>query len=114
MITIYHNNRCTKSRCALEELEKSGKDFEVVYYLETPPNKGELTTIIQKLGITPLQLVRKGEKIFAENYKGKTLTDEEWIDAMIAHPILIERPIVISGKQAVIGRPTEKIKEILG
>ena len=114
MITIYHNNRCTKSRRALDELEKSGKDFEVVYYLETPPNKSELKEIIQKLSIKPLELIRKGEKVFAENYKGKILTDEEWIDAMVAHPILIERPIIISGDQAVIARPIEKIKEILG
>ena len=114
MITIYHNNRCTKSRCALDELEKSGKDFEVVYYLETPPNKSELQSIIQKLGIKPLELIRKGEKFFTENYKGKILTDEEWIDAMVAHPILIERPIIISEDKAVIARPTEKIKEILG
>ena len=113
MITIYHNNRCTKSRCALAELEKSGKAFEVVYYLKTPPNKSELEEIIRKLGIKPLELIRKGEKIFAENYKGKTWTDEEWIDAMVAHPILIERPIIISGDQAIIARPTEKIKEIL-
>jgi len=114
MIKIYHNNRCTKSRCALEALEKSGKEFEVIYYLETPPNKKELQEIVQKLGIKPFELIRKGEKVFAENYKGKTLTDDEWVDAMIAHPILIERPIIISGDQAVIARPTEKIKEILG
>lgn len=114
MITIYHNNRCTKSRCALAELENSGKAFEVVYYLETPPNKSELKEIIRKLGIKPLELIRKGEKVFAEIYKGKTLNDEEWVDAMVAHPILIERPIIISGDQAVIARPTEKIKEILG
>ena len=114
MITIYHNSRCTKSRCALVELEKSGKDFEVVYYLQTPPNKTELKEIISKLGIKPLELIRKGEKIFAENYKGENLSDEEWIDAMITYPILIERPIVISGNKAVIARPTEKIKEILG
>ncbi|MDQ0640140.1 arsenate reductase [Pedobacter sp. W3I1] len=114
MITIYHNNRCTKSRCALAELETSGKAFEVIYYLETPPSKSELENIIRKLGIKPLELIRKGEKVFTENYKGKTLTDEEWVDAMIMHPILIERPIIVSGDQAVIARPTEKIKEILG
>jgi len=114
MITIYHNNRCTKSRCALQELEKSGKEFEVVYYLDTPPNKAELTEVIAKLGIKPLELIRKGEVVFIENYKGKTLTDEEWIEAMVKHPILIERPIVVSGNQAVIARPTEKIQEILG
>nr|WP_276900693.1 arsenate reductase (glutaredoxin) [Pedobacter kyonggii] len=114
MITIYHNNRCTKSRCALAELENSGKAFEVVYYLETPPNKSELEEIIRKLGIKPLELIRKGEKVFTEHYKGKSLSDEEWIGAMVAHPILIERPIIISGDKAVIARPTEKIKEILG
>lgn len=114
MITIYHNNRCTKSRCALQELEKSGKEFEVVYYLDTPPNVAELTAIVAKLGIKPLALIRKGEHVFIDNYKGKTLTDAEWIEAMVKHPILIERPIVISGDHAVIARPTEKIQEILG
>ncbi|MNI67660.1 Arsenate reductase [compost metagenome] len=114
MITIYHNNRCTKSRCALQELEKSGKEFEVVYYLDTPPNETELTEIVAKLGIKPLELIRKGEAVFIENYKGKTLTDREWIEAMVKHPVLIERPIVISGDQAVIARPTEKIQQILG
>lgn len=97
----------------MAELENSGKAFEVIYYLETPPGKSELEEIIRKLGIKPLELIRKGEKVFTENYKGKTLTDEEWIDVMVAHPILIERPIIISGEQAVIARPTEKIKEIL-
>jgi len=114
MITIYHNNRCTKSRCALQELEKSGKEFEVVYYLDTPPNETELTEIVAKLGIKPLELIRKGEAVFIENYKGKTLTDREWIEAMVKHPVLIERPIVISSDQAVIARPTEKIQQILG
>jgi arsenate reductase (glutaredoxin) len=114
MITIYHNNRCTKSRSALAALENCGKAFEVVYYLETPPNKSELEGIIGKLGIKPLELIRKGEKVFVENYKGKNLTNEEWIDAMVTHPILIERPIVVSENKAIIARPTEKIKEILG
>lgn len=114
MITIYHNNRCSKSCSALTELENSGKAFEVVYYLESPPNKGELKEIIRKLGIKPSDLIRKGEKVFVEHYRGKTLTDEEWIEAMVKYPILIERPIVIAGDHAVIARPTEKIQEILG
>ncbi|WP_406827204.1 arsenate reductase (glutaredoxin) [Pedobacter sp. KACC 23697] len=114
MITIFHHNRCTKSRSALAALENSGKAFEVVYYLETPPNKSELKEMISKLGIKPLELIRKGEKVFTENYKSKNLSDEEWIDVMIAHPILIERPIIISGNKAVIARSTEKINEILG
>jgi len=113
MIQIYHNNRCTKSRQALQELENSGKPFEVIYYLETPPNKAQLEELLSKLNIKPLDLIRKGEKIYIENYKGKNLTDDQWIDTMVENPILIERPIVVSGNKAVIGRPTERIKEIL-
>ena len=113
MIKIYHNNRCTKSRCALQELEQSGQAFEIVYYLETPPDKNELEEIIRKLGIKPSELIRKTEKIYIENYKGKSLTEDEWIGAMIKYPILIERPIIISENKAVVARPTEKIYEIL-
>ena len=113
MIQIYHNNRCTKSRQALQELENSGKNFKVIYYLETPPDQPQLKDLIKKLDIRPFELIRKTEKIFIENYKGKTLTDTEWVDAMVEHPILIERPIVVKGDKAVIARPTERIKEIL-
>lgn len=102
-----------KSRQALQELEISGKDFEVIYYLETPPNVSELKELIRKLGIKPLELIRKTEKIFIENYKGKSLNDEEWIAAMMEHPILIERPVVVSEGRAVIARPTERIKQLL-
>lgn len=114
MIQIYHNNKCTKSRQALQELEKSGKDFEVIDYLETPPDKFLLEELKKKLDMKALELIRKTEKIFIENYKGKNLSDSEWLDIMIEHPILIERPIVVSGHAAVIARPTERIKEILG
>ncbi|RZL55715.1 MAG: arsenate reductase (glutaredoxin) [Pedobacter sp.] len=113
MIQIYHNNRCTKSRQALQELENSNRDFEVIYYLETPPNRAQLTELIKKLTIKPFELIRKTEKIYIENYKGKNLSDLEWIDAMVKNPVLIERPIIISGDKAVIARPTERIKEIL-
>lgn len=113
MIQIYHNNRCSKSRCALVELENSGKKFEIIYYLETPPSKTELMEIIRKLGIKPIDLIRKTETVYIENLKGKILSDAEWIDAMIKYPILIERPIVIDGDKAIIARPTEKINEIL-
>jgi len=113
MIQIYHNNRCTKSRQALQELEKSGQAFEVIYYLETPPAKAQLEELIKKLNIKPFELIRKGEKIYTENYKGKTLSDAEWIDAMVENPILIERPIIVSENKAIIARPTERIKEIL-
>lgn len=113
MIKIYHNNRCSKSRCGLEILEKSGKDFEIVKYLENIPTKTELENIIQLLKIKPIDLVRKNEAIWKSDFKGKDLSDSEIIDAMINNPKLIERPIVINGNKAVIGRPTEKILEII-
>ncbi len=113
MIQIYHNPRCSKSRQGVALLEASGKDFEIVKYLENIPNKEELTTIINKLNITSIQLVRKNEAIWKEQYKGKELTDNEVIEAMIEHPKLIERPIVVNNNQAVIGRPVENINEII-
>ncbi len=113
MITIYHNNRCTKSRQGLALLEESGKDFEVVKYLENTPTESELKNIIDLLGILPIELVRKNESIWKESYKGKDLSDAEIISAMVKNPKLIERPIVINGDKAVIGRPTEKISDIL-
>ncbi|AXT19914.1 arsenate reductase (glutaredoxin) [Flavobacteriaceae bacterium AU392] len=113
MIKIYHNNRCSKSRCGLDILENSGKKFEVVKYLEDTPNVEELKHIISLLGITPLELIRKGEAIWKENFKGKTLTDEELISIMVNNPKLIERPIIINGDKAVIGRPPEIVLSIL-
>ena len=113
MIKIYHNPRCRKSREGLEVLEKSGKEFEVVKYLEDIPSKEELRTIVNYLGITPENLVRKNEAVWKEKFKGKLLSDEEIIDAMITHPKLIERPIIINGNQAVIGRPASMINSII-
>ncbi|ATP57008.1 arsenate reductase (glutaredoxin) [Pedobacter ginsengisoli] len=113
MIRIYHNSRCSKSRCALTVLEDSGKEFEVVNYLETIPTADELRTIIAKLGISAHELVRKSENIYKEQFKGRDLSDEEWVLAMIENPILIERPILVSDDLAVIARPTEKIYDIL-
>lgn len=113
MITIYHNSRCSKSRegvCFLEEIKS---DFKIINYLENVPSKEELKELLSKLNITAGDLVRKKESIWIENYKGKNLNEEEIIEAMINHPKLIERPIVVKGNQAVIARPTEKIKEIL-
>jgi len=114
MIKIYHNNRCSKSRCAMTILEDSGKEFEVVNYLETVPTADELRAIVGKLGIAAHDLVRKSEAVYKEKYKGKNLSDEAWIVAMVENPILIERPILVSDDLAVIARPTEKIYDILG
>lgn len=113
MITIYHNPRCRKSREGLALLEESGKKFEVVKYLEEPINENELNTIISKLGIKPIDLIRKNEDIWKSDYKGKELTDQQIIKAMVKHPKLIERPIVINNDKAVIGRPKELILEII-
>ncbi len=113
MIQILHNARCGKSRDCLAFLTESGKEFEVIKYLETVPTLEELKEIISKLGIKPIDLVRKKEPIWLENFKNKTLSDTEVIEAMIANPILIERPIVINGEKAVIARPMENAKSIL-
>ncbi len=113
MIKIYHNNRCSKSRCGVEILENSGKEFEIVKYLENIPSETELKEIINLLNISPIQLVRKNEKIWKEEFKGKELSDSQIIKAMIDNPKLIERPIVINEDKATIGRPPENILEII-
>lgn len=113
MIKIYHNPRCRKSREGLGAVENSGKDFEVVKYLDSVPNKQELKDILKCLDITLKMLVRTNEKIWKDKFRGKLLSDEEIIDAMLAYPKLIERPIIANGNKAVIGRSTASIEEIL-
>lgn len=113
MIKIYHNPRCTKSRQGLAVLEASGKEFETIKYLDNPLTVSELSDLIKLLGIDAIQLVRKNEAIWKENYRGKDLTDTEIVTAMAQNPKLIERPIVVFGKKAVIGRPTENIEELI-
>ncbi len=109
---IYHNPRCSKSRQTLEIIQQKTKDIEIVDYLTNVPTAIELTKLVRLLKIKPEGLVRKGEDIFKEKYKGKILSDEQWINAMIENPKLIERPIVINGNKAVIGRPPEKVLEL--
>jgi len=113
MIQIYHNSRCRKSRECLAFLENSGYEYEVVKYLDEVPSFEELKSIIQKLNSKPIALVRKKEKIWTENFKDKILTDDEIILAMISNPILIERPIVINGVNAIIARPLNRINDII-
>ena len=112
-ITIYHNPRCGKSRAALAILQEHGIEPVVVEYLKTPPTKDELRAILKKLGMKPEQLVRKGEDAFKEKYAGKDLSDDQWLAALAKDPILIERPIVVKGSRAVVGRPPEKVGELL-
>ena len=113
MIKIYHNPRCSNSREGLDILEKSGKNFEVIRYLEDIPTKKELKEIIDLLGIKPNQLVRKNETLWKERFKGQDLSDTQIIKILIENPRLIERPIVINGKKAVIGRPPLNILNII-
>ena len=113
-ISIFHNPRCSKSRSALELLEARGIQPEIVRYLETPPSAAELKALLGKLGIGALQLLRTGEDEYKElDLANPALSDDQLIDAMARHPKLIERPIVIVGDKAVVGRPPEKVLEIL-
>lgn len=110
---IYHNPRCRKSREALAILEDKGQKPEIVLYLKTPPSREELREALQMLDMKAADLVRKGEKIYKDHYKGRQLAEEEWLDALVQHPKLIERPIVIAGGKAVVGRPPEKVLDLL-
>ncbi len=112
MITVYHNSRCGKSRDALKYLEDRNIPYKVVEYLKDTPDEKMLQSLLKKLNMKPHDLIRTKEAIYIENYKGKMLSDAEWIQAMVTYPILIERPVVVLGNKAVIARPTEKIAEL--
>ena len=111
--TIYHNPRCSKSRNTLALLQDNGVEPVIVEYLKTPPNEAELKEILHKLGLKPEQIVRKGEDVYKQDYAGKALTDEQWLNALAENPILIERPIVVSGDRAVLGRPPENVLALI-
>lgn len=113
MITIYHNNSCSKSREALKAIEQSGNEFEVVKYLEDVLSVAELKAILAKLQLKPIDIVRKTEKVYIEKFKGKDLTDEEWMIALHENPILIQRPIVVDGDIAVIARSEDELDKII-
>lgn len=114
MTTIYHNPRCSKSRQTLQLLEDRGEEVDVILYLESPPNRETLNALLDKLNISPRELLRKGEDAYKENQLGNpSLSDRQLIDAMLAHPKLIERPIVVKGGKAALGRPPENVLDIL-
>ena len=113
--TIFHNPRCSKSRQTLALLEENGVTPDIVLYLESPPTAAGLTGLLTKLGLTPRELMRKGEDVYKEKcLADKGLSDTELVAAMAAHPILIERPIVVVGDRAALGRPPENVLELLG
>jgi len=115
-IIVWHNPRCKKSREGLAMAEKianeKGLELEIRKYLDNPPTEEELKQVIKMMGIKPIDLVRTKESIWKENYKGKELSDEEVIQAMVKYPKLIERPIVIYKDKAVLARPAERVLEL--
>ena len=113
-VTIYHNPRCSKSRQTLQLLQEKGIEPEIVRYLETPPDAAQLRSVLKMLGIGPRELMRTKEKEYKESgADNPELDDEQLIALMVAHPKLIERPIVVSEGRAAIGRPPESVLEIL-
>lgn len=113
MIQIYHNPRCGKSRNCLAFIEQTNQEYEIIPYLTETPSVDELKTLLKKLNIQPLDLVRTKEKIWIENFKGKELTNDQVIQAMADNPILIERPIVIKDGKAIIGRDLDLVASFL-
>ena len=113
-ITIYHNPRCSKSRQTLQLIEEKNKEPVIVEYLKTPPTKSELKNILKMLNMKPRDLLRKKEAEYKEQgLDDSSLSDEQIIDIMLAHPKLIERPIVVTGNKAALGRPPENVLEII-
>jgi len=110
---IYHNPRCRKSRETLQLIESKGVKPDIIEYLNTPPSEAELKAILQKLDMNASDIIRKGEAIFKENFKGKEFTEAEWLSILVKNPKLIERPIVVKGDKAVIGRPPENVLGLL-
>ena len=113
-VTIYHNPRCSKSRETLALIESKGVTPKVIEYLKTPPSAAELTDVLSKLGLTPRDLLRQGEPLYRELDLGRTEVDDAaLIELLVANPILMERPIVVHGDQAALGRPPANVLEIL-
>jgi len=112
-VTIYHNPRCSKSRQTLALLQEHGVQPEIIEYLKTPPSESELDRILHMLGKEPRELMRSGEEEFKAHIKDKSLSRNASIALMVAYPKMIERPIVINGDRAAVGRPPESVLNIL-
>tara|TARA_B100000902_G_scaffold180570_1_gene173544 strand:+ start:673 stop:1011 length:339 start_codon:yes stop_codon:yes gene_type:complete len=110
---IYHNPRCSKSREALKIIESKNIKFEVIEYLKKPINKLELHRILKLLNISAFELIRKNESIYKEKYKEADFSNDQWVDVICSNPVLMERPIILKDNQAIIGRPPEKVLNLL-
>ena len=113
MITIYHNTKCSTSRKALSILKELGLEIEVVEYLKTPPNEKEIKGLLGMLSMKAEDIVRKKEPLFKEKFADKKLTESQWIKVLADNPVLIERPIIVKGNKAIVGRPPEKVLDLL-
>jgi len=113
-IRIFHNPRCQKSRETLQLIQEKGVEADIFLYLEEKLSKKLLKDALKALGISAEKLIRKSEPAFKENFKGKALSEDEWIEAMLQYPKLIERPIVIKDGKAVLGRPPENVIDLIG
>jgi arsenate reductase len=113
MLKIYHNTRCSKSREACSILQDKGVEFETIEYLKTPPTQKEIKGLLKMLDMKAQDIVRKGEPLYKEKFADKKLSESEWVKALVENPILIERPIIVKGNKAIIGRPPEKVLELL-
>lgn len=113
MIRVYHNPRCTKSREALAYLENKGLEYEVVEYMKEPLTPMDVESVLEALDMSAEELIRTNETIWKDEFKGKELDEDELVLAMIEHPKLMQRPIVLNAGKAVIARPAEEIEKVL-
>jgi arsenate reductase len=113
MLTIYHNGECSKCRGALEILQERNVPHEVRWYLADPLTKSELDNLLKKLNMLPSQLVRKSEPLYKEQYEDRHMTEQDWLEALVVNPILIERPIIEKGDKAIVARPPERVLEMI-
>ncbi|NQX97076.1 MAG: arsenate reductase (glutaredoxin) [Flavobacteriales bacterium] len=109
---IYHNPRCSKSRETLQLIKDAGVEVEIVEYLNTIPTVEELKMLLMKLNLKPIDIIRKGEAIYKEKFKNSNFNDDEWIKIMLEYPKLIERPIVVKGNKAILGRPPQNVLDL--
>jgi arsenate reductase len=113
-VVIYHNVRCAKSRTVCSIIAEKGIEAEIIEYLKTPLSANEIKQLLTLLGMKAEDIVRKGEPLYKNKYKGKKFTEIQWMKLLSDNPILIERPIIVKGNRAIIGRPPEKVVELLG
>ncbi|MFN4364373.1 ArsC/Spx/MgsR family protein [Chryseobacterium hispalense] len=110
LVKVLHNGNCSKSNAVLEYLDENGVPFEIINILEEPLSVQEIKTVLKKLNQNVFHIIRKNEKLYLEKYAGKNLSEEEWIQILSENPSLIQRPILIKGSVAMLGRPVENVK----